>query len=137
MAMFDFLISTPAEIKLDPLALKYLESGAHGFGGILSVENILNNFDPNHGLLIIIKTNDFTIGSIYLTFSQQETGKVMSSVLLGGDGFGEWAAELSQFYYKIAKENDCNEFTLMGRRGFKRYFPELEEVATVFRVSLI
>lgn len=137
MGKFEFIKVIPENIRLDPSALKYLQDGATNFGGIQNVENILSNYDENRDLLIIVKNDYYTVGSIYLTFTQQEIGKVMTSVLLGGDKFGEWASELSKFYYKLADDNQCDEFMLMGRRGFKKYFPELREVATVFKVSLI
>ncbi len=137
MAKFDFYIATPSEIRLDQKAVRFLESGANGFGGMLSVENILNNFVENHGLLIIVKSKKETIGSIYLTITQQEVGKVMTSVLLGGERFSEWKDELREFYYKTARENGCDKFSLLGRRGFKKFFPELKEIATLFEVSLI
>jgi len=134
--MVKFEISTPEQIKNDHLAIRFLESGAKGFGGILSVNKALDGFNPSQAAFIIVKHGSETIGAIYLTFTQQEVGKVMSSVLLGGNNFSEWSKELSDFYYQIAKENYCDEFMLMGRKGFKKYFPELCEVATVFRVKL-
>lgn len=135
--MATFEISTPDQVRNDPLAMKFLAEAANGFGGTINVENILNNYDEKHGLLIIVNIEDHTIGAIYLTFTFQENVKVMTSVLLGGDRFNEWTSQLSDFYYKTAADNNCSEFMLMGRKGFKKYFPELQEVATVFRVSLI
>lgn len=135
--MAKFEIVTPEEIRNDPKALKFLEIGASDFGGVLSVENILNNFSENIGLLIIVKSQERTIGSIYLTLTQQDIGKVMTSVLLGGENFTQWKDELRQFYYETARKNGCDKFSLLGRRGFKKYFPELKEIATLFEVSLI
>lgn len=134
--MAKFEISTPEQISGDPLAIKFLEDGASGFGGILSVKKALDEYIIGQSLFVTVKEDESTIGAIYLTFTQQEVGKVMSSILLGGYKFSSWADQLSDFYYRLAQDNKCDEFMLMGRKGFKKYFPELCEVATVFRVKL-
>lgn len=136
MGKYSFSQVSPEEIRSDPVALEYLSRGAGGFGGLISVENALQNYRIGQDLFVIVKYATILRGAIYLTVTMQDTGRVLSSVLLGGDNFSDWAEELKEFYYKLAKDHDCDEFVLMGRRGFKRYFPELSEVATVFRVIL-
>lgn len=128
-------------IRVDPEALNsecigFLEDGAYGFGGITSVRSIFNNYNPGRDFLIDIRRDDESVGCIYLTVTRQDMGTVLTSILLGANGLGDWAAELRTFYYHLAKSQDCDQFIFMGRKGFKRYFAELEEVATVFRVNL-
>lgn len=130
---FSISLASPSEIEGNPEALKYLERGAADFGGLTSVAKTLQNARSGLGVYILIKDDTILRGCAYLTFTQQETGRVMTSVLLGGDDFHEWFRELKQFYYKLAKEQHCDEFMMMGRRGFKKFFPEMEEVATVYR----
>lgn len=125
---------SPSEIT--PQIIKYLEIGAKNFGDLVHVDSLLQNYDPSRDLIIIGKNERLLRTAIYLTITHQEVGKVLTSVLLGGEGLSEWHDELRDFYYKLAREHDCDQFTLMGRYGFKHYFPELEEVATVFRVIL-
>lgn len=136
MGKYSFIQVSPEEIQSDPKAMEYLQRGADGFGGMVSVERTLQNYLIGRDIYVIGKLRNNLACSIYLTVTHQETGKVLTSVLLGGDNFGDWAEELKDFYYKLAREHDCDEFMLMGRKGFKRYFSELSEVATVFRVIL-
>lgn len=134
MGIYEFYLATPDEVEASPEALAYLERGAAGFGGLTSVVKAIQNCRLGIGKCVIVKIRNNITGAIYLTITEQETGRVMTSVLLGGDNFRAWAAELNAFYYKLAADNDCHEFMMMGRRGFKLYFPELIEVATIYRV---
>lgn len=131
-----FSFCEPLDIIKSEQAFAYLLGAADGFGGKRSLVRYFDSYDPQTSSFVLVTLHVKLVGAIYLTFTQQEVGKVMSSILLGGDNFGDWAQDLSEFYYKTAKERECVEFNLMGRRGFKKYFPELEEVATVFRVKL-
>lgn len=133
---FSFIQISSQEIAKNQQAIIYLEMGAAGFGGMLSVHQTIENAAEDKDLFILILYATKLVGAIHLTVTQQETGRVLTSVLLGGIEFEQWAEDLRQFYYKLAKDHNCDEFMLMGRRGFKRYFPELQEVATVFRVRL-
>lgn len=134
MASFD--LCHPDLVRTNQTVMQYLIDAASDFGGIVSVNKALDLFDKQKDAFVVVSIGQDIVGSIYLTFTQQETGRVMTSVLLGGIRFSEWAKELSKFYYKLAKDMACDEFMLMGRRGFKKYFPELDEIATVFRVKL-
>lgn len=136
MGNFRFHIASPEEIEINPEALAYLERGANGFGNSIGVQQAIKNSKVGLGKFILIFNASLLRGAIYLTITNQESGKIMTSVLLGGDDFDEWYMDLREFYYKLAIDEKCDEFWLMGRRGFKKYFPELNEVATIFRVIL-
>lgn len=133
---FNIRLACPSEIESNPEAIKYLERGATDFGGMASVAKCLEQARNGAGIFILINSAIKLAGAAYLTFTQQETGRIMTSVLLAGDDFVDWWGELREFYYKLLKEQHCDEFVMMGRRGFKKFFPELEEVATVFRLKL-
>lgn len=132
MAIFEEV--SAFSIAANAQALRFLEIGADNFGGMLNVHNILK--DSPGCIFVNVKNNSRLVASIYLTITEQEIGLVLTSVLFGGVEFDEWYLELRDYYYALAKKYKCDHFTLMGRRGFKKYFPELEEVATVFRVKL-
>lgn len=136
MEKFEFIEVSAAEVAANPEAIKFLEEAANGYGGIVSVTKTLQNAVVGRDLFIFYKNAIKLRAAIHLTISHQEVGKVLTSVLLGGVDMQEWASELRDFYYKLAKQHDCDEFFYMGRRGFKRYFPELIEAATVYRVIL-
>lgn len=114
----------------------FLEAGAHDFGGMISVTSVLKNYDERRDVLIEINNTEHIIGCIYLTVTHQDMGKILTSILLGAYGLSDWYDDLKDFYYELAKKSDCDQFVFMGRRGFKKYFSELTEVATVFRVDL-
>lgn len=122
--------------QLSAEAINFLHIAAKEFGGMVSVLQTLENYDPRRDILVEVRNGHDFLAAIHLTVSHQATGKVLTSVLLGGHSFDLWHNNLKTFYYKLAQYHDCDEFMLMGRYGFKRFFPELEEVARVFRVRL-
>lgn len=134
MANVEFIRITPEQITSQHA--HFLEAGAHDFGGMISVKRTLEHYDALKDILIEIIEQNTLVGCIYLTVTNQDTGRVLTSILLGAFGLSEWSDELKQFYYALSKQCDCDQFVFMGRRGFKRYFSELMEVATVFRVDL-
>lgn len=134
MENVEFHQVSPQEISSEAIIL--LEQAASGFGGMLSVTQTLQNYDSSKDVLVEVKNATILLAAIHLTISHQVNGKVLTSVLLAGDNLAFWHEDLSRFYYKLAADHDCDEFMLMGREGFKHYFPELEEVARIFRVKL-
>lgn len=132
----NFKIVPARELVLNPEALRFLELAAENFGGILSVTKTLQNADPIKDIFVLVLNEIKLRGAIHLTITHQDVGKVLTSVLLGGVELRSWASDLSKFYHKLAQDNECDEFYYMGRAGFHRLFPELKEVARVYRLIL-
>lgn len=133
---FSFQIVGSDEVRCNILAMHWLDQSAIEFGGITSVEKCLQQSDDGHGFFIFCKKAIKLRGVIYIVLSDQEVGSVLTLMLLGGNDLLEWSDDLRDFLYKIAKELDCDQFYYMGRKGFSRIFPELEEVARVYRKIL-
>ena len=133
---YSFVEVSPTQVASNCEALRFLEKAAEGFGGIFSVAKTLQNAISGKDLFVFVKNETKLRGAIHLTVTEQDVGRVLTSVLLGGEHFREWAQELREFYYKLAKQHACDEFYYMGRAGFKEYFPELKEVARIYRVIL-
>lgn len=119
----------------------WLELASEGFDGMFSVDVAMRQpsglfFECNEKseekekLAIILR------GVVYVVFSYQGNTKILSLVMLGGCHLYEWADELRDFLYHLAEINNCDEFCYMGRKGFSRLFPELEECARVYRKIL-
>lgn len=134
MASVEFICIDPEDLTTPHL--HFLEAGAYDFGGMISVEYVLKHYDAKRDILIEITKYDDLVGCIYLTVTDQDIGKVLTSILLGAYGLSGWTESLKKFYYKLANDSGCDQFVFMGRRGFKKYFDELTEVATVYRVNL-
>lgn len=132
----NFSFVSAREIALNPEAIDFLERAAKNFGGIISVIKTLQNAVAGKDLFVLALNETKLLGAIHLTITQQDVGKVLTSVLLGGVDFRSWADELSKFYYNLAHQHRCDEFYYMGRAGFNRLFPELKEVARVYRLIL-
>lgn len=116
-------------------AIRYLSTAADGFGGITSIPKIIDTMCEGSGIVIFCKNEIKLRGAIYITFTSQEVGKVMSVMLLGGIGFHSWKDKLRAFLYKLYEDHKCDEFFYMGRRGFHKIYPELEEVGRVYRLK--
>ncbi len=138
MEKFEFVETEPDELRLDYQAISWLEEAAANFGGMTSIENLL--FLAKQDMAALVRVYDKKAiklrGTFVVVFSQQEVGRVMSLFLLGGEDINEWKDELRGFLYNLAKEENIDQFFYMGRKGFVRLFPELEECARVYRLIL-
>lgn len=121
---------------LDDQCIEWLEQAASGFGGMVSVQNCVDQSHNGIGKFILAKKAIKLRGVFYLTFTQQEFGRVMTLLLLGGEDIAEWRDELAEFLYEFAHLHHVDQFFYMGRKGFSRLWPELEECARVYRVIL-
>lgn len=130
---FSFTEASSAEILLNPEAMMMLTEAAEGFGGMIHVKNLLSYDDDTKKKIVLVKYATKLLGCFALTFTEQEVGKVMTLVLLGGTHLELWKNELSKFLYETADKHVCKELYYMGRKGFARLFPQLEEIARVYR----
>ena len=124
--------ATAEELLSSEDAIRWLSIAAEGFGGVTSMNKIIDTMANDTGIVIFCKNEIKLRGAVYITFTVQEIGMVMSVVLLGGIGFHAWKEKFRHFLYKLFDERKCDAFFYMGRPGFQRIYTELKEIGRVY-----
>jgi len=83
----------------------------------------------------VIDTNEI-IGCFTLCFRTTDNDYYLELPLLAGKRLMEWRDFLVEFLFKIAADNNCTKFTMIGRKGFERLFPELSLLCCVYGRNL-
>lgn len=63
--------------------------------------------------------------------------KVLMVSILGGKDLKLWRDNLVAFLFDIASRNKCTDFSIIGRKGFEKMFPEVKLDACIYSVKLI
>jgi len=131
MAVF---VEVSSEDVLDnPQAYNWLLEAAENFGGVAYLREILASGEKK---CVFVKKETKLLGALIIIFSQQHMGRIMTLALLGGCELSDWSKELSDYLYSVAHQEKADQFFYFGRKGFSKYWPELLEVARVYRVVL-
>lgn len=94
--------------------------------------DIWTNCRSGSWLLIIAHDGQTVIGTTIWRFS---ANGYFECVLLVGNRFGEWFADLISFAASIAKSNGCHGLTATGRPGLTRQIKKLNPQTKVERVT--
>lgn len=111
-------------------SVEYLKSAHDEFFGPFDVLEQAKNLRLS---VFEVWKDGLIMGCFALRFLHTHLGRVMDLTHLGGKDMGEWKDEFALFLRKIAEIEQVDDFTYLGRRGFDRIFPWMEEVATVYR----
>jgi hypothetical protein len=61
---------------------------------------------------------------------------VFQLMLVFGQGIDRMLPTIEAFFTKIAHDQGCTQFEVIGRRGWKRKFKGVKEIATVLRKDI-
>lgn len=91
-----------------------------------------------HGLTLIYIVTDTNniIGCFTLCLKLTDNDTYLELPLLAGRGLKEWRDHLVNFLFEMAAANKCTRFTMIGRRGFEKLFPELTLLCCVYGRNL-
>lgn len=76
------------------------------------------------------------IGCFTIETKQQKDRKILVLSLLGGANLSLWAQHLSDFLFLVAANNQCTDFSVIGRPGLARIFPQLTLDACIYSRKL-
>ena len=135
--MVEFIPVQPFEVDiLEPEAVEYLDRASGEIHGYFSSKHALDAAKAGAGMLFKAQENGI-LGCFYISFRQYPVGRVMSVILLGGRDFESWGVQLHEFLTALALKNGAVEFTMMGRKGWAKIFPDFEHLACIYRKRLI
>lgn len=92
----------------------------------------LDKAREGEGVIYEVRENDAILGAFYIRFRHNHLGKVMELQYLGGE-LDAFKADLSVFLWALADKERADELVYIGRRGFAKIFPWMQEVGTVYR----
>lgn len=111
--------------------LGYLQSASDYMGNIFPVSRALEQNLTGQGEIWAVCEKDAVLGAFFINFVTNETGRYVNLPLLGGKNMDHWKEALSQFLNQRCRDEKAVAFTLLGRPGWKKAFPELEHAGCV------
>lgn len=92
----------------------------------------LDNAKIGEGTIYEIRDGEFILGVFYIRFRHNHLGRIMDFQYLAGE-LKKFEKELADFLWDLSEKERADELVYIGRRGFARVFPWLQEVGTVYR----
>lgn len=115
---------------------EFLTSAQNAIQGYFTLDMAISEAAAGIGLFYDVLLGDVLVGSLFIDFRVLHLGKTMQLALLGGTRLADWRHDLVSFLYRLARNNKADEFTIFGRPGWGRLFPELNPVGCIFRKKL-
>lgn len=130
----EFRLVAPDRIRHIPRkSLGYLKSASLAVTNYLEVDIALDQARHGQGCIYETLLDSRLTGCFFFNYVTNHLGRTMNLILLGGERLPLWAADLSRFLNTLCHENEIDQFTMLGRKGFEKLFPELEPIACVYR----
>lgn len=76
------------------------------------------------------------VGCVTLSLRKTPKDLLLELPLMGGENLRSWRDDLVEFLFQKASEHKCTRFTMIGRKGFERLFPELSLLCCVYGRNL-
>lgn len=114
-------------------SIQFLEEAARSMHNYLEVPIALQQARTGSGRIYQVFDKTQLYGCFFMNFLTNHIGKTINLILLGGENLAAWADDLSDFLHDLAEIEDVDELTVMGRPGFKKFFPKLEHFACIYR----
>lgn len=99
----------------------FLEKGIEYSNGELSIDSILEKINSSQIILITIFEDGKLIAVVSLEQCTFDTGKrILNIQLAGGENLDQWFEQIEQIAYGFAKQYDCSEVYIVGRKGWAK-----------------
>lgn len=76
------------------------------------------------------------VGCLTLSLRETERDLFLELPLMGGEDLRSWRDDLVDFLFQKAEQHKCTRFTMIGRKGFERLFPEMKLLCCVYGRNL-
>lgn len=131
----EFKLVEPSQLdSLPEEAMQYLNEASKSMDGYFPIEGAFQQTKANRGEIYLVIHKLALVGAFFLNFHNvDEKRMVMNMPLLGGKEIWLWSKDLSDFLYHRAEQLGIYEFTILGRDGWGKLFPDLEKIGTIFR----
>lgn len=132
--MAEFRQVTPDEFDfLGGKSIDFLEQGAAALYNYFTVPMAVQRSLTGSGKIYQVFDKNRILGCFFIDFVNNHIGKTMNLILLGGEEMDDWSEDFSKFLHVLAEQEDVDELTVFGRKGWGRRFPNLEHFACLYR----
>lgn len=88
------------------------------------------------GFIEIVMDGKEAVGVFFYTVRLMNGRKLFNLVLLGGRNVMSWRDLLAERLWGLTKELGCTDFIVMGRSGWKKIFPEINELSRTYHIDV-
>lgn len=103
---------------------------------VFTPEQAISQARKNLASIYLITEGQEIIGCFTLSIRTTSKDKYLELPLLGGAGIGRWRSMLVDFLFQYAEYYHCTKFTMIGRKGFEKLFPEMKLLCCVYGRNL-
>lgn len=103
---------------------------------IMTPEHTIAQARRNQASIYLVTNGQEIIGCFTLTLRTSDKDKYLELPLLGGASIATWRDMLVDFLFSYAEYYKCTKFTMIGRKGFERMFPEMKLLCCVYGRNL-
>jgi hypothetical protein len=116
----------------------YLEMSFKYSAGRMNIQAVKDNVEQ--GMSIVMVAYDYANKEVFAVLAAEGINyperKVFSVGLCGGKDIDVWAPTVWAGLVRIAIEKGCDQIEIVGRRGWKKFIPGVEEIATWYAMDL-
>lgn len=125
---------TPCEPNELPLeALTFLKRACDAAQlSVVTLDGTLQAAIARKTAIYLIKRDDDLIGCMTLSLRETSKDRFLELPLLSGVNLRSWRDDLVKFIFDQGDLYGCNRFTMIGRKGFERLYPELSLITCVY-----
>lgn len=117
-------------------AYRFLDDACYFMKDYMSVDEAIAGVHAGIGNVFMVFADNVLSGCMYINFRLERVGKTMNLILLGGKNFDSWFKDLQFFLNRLALDNNVNEFTILGRKGWERKIPDMDYVGCMLRKKI-
>lgn len=144
--MVEFIEWRPKFFSLPDQAIQYIKDACERTQlSVLTPEHTIQQArEGKCRIYLIYKEKDHSpkfrsidlMGCFTLCLRETAKDKFLELPLLGGRELRSWRDEFVKFLFERAAEHKCTRFTMIGRKGFERLFPEMKLLCCVYGRNL-
>lgn len=124
--------------ELSDIAVKFLSDAVvRSPSNFHSVDDYINSAKAKKNMIFGAYEGQNLIGSFILNISSGNGRHILILSLLGGKKIKSWRDELVEFLFAMADNNKCTDFSMVGRQGWGRLFPEMKLDGCIYSRRLI
>lgn len=127
----------PFSFPLHRKAIEYLDLACKRSQlGVFTSEQTIRQAKDGFASIYMVMENHEVIGCFTLCLRSDGKDLYLELPLLGGKKLSQWRHELVDFLFYEAAHSKCTKFTMVGRKGFERLFPEMKLLCCVYGRNL-
>lgn len=118
---------------LEPEIYGLLDSAS---GDFLSAKVVFREAVNGSATIHVVRVDGNLRGVFSTNVRELDGKKVLCVTMLSGVGICDWFSELVLFLKNKASDIGAKKFTILGRRGWGKLYPDFEEIGVIYGLNL-